>query len=462
MKLAPIVLFVYNRPWHTRQTLEALSKNLLANESELFIFSDGPIIDASEIDLDKIRQVREIIKEKNWCKKVTIVEAQCNNGLAESIISGVSKTLKKYERIIVLEDDIITSRGFLKFMNDALQLYKDDDKVMHISGFLPSISSDTTDSSFFLSLTHCWGWATWQRAWTYLINDKENLLRILDNSKTIKAFNFNAKYNLYGQVKMNQENKIKTWAVFWYASVFLRQGLCLHPHQTMVKNIGFDGTGMNCGYDSPEALNLLDVCTIDRIKLKINKTIEKEIKGSGKSMRKKIMFKFQRFVKYIISLKKANIKIGEKVKIYKTAKIEIRYGGSIIINDNTEILDGVLILTYGGDINIGKNCSINPYTIIYGHGNTKIGDNVLIAGGCMIIPSNHIYKRIDIPINQQGNKSLGIVIEDDVWIGHGCTILDGVTVGNGAIIGAGSVVTKDVEPYSIVAGVPAKIIGSRQ
>ena len=119
-------------------------------------------------------------------------------------------------------------------------------------------------------------------------------------------------------------------------------------------------------------------------------------------------------------------------------------------------------MTYGGNITIGDFCSINPYTILYGHGNLSIGNNVLIAAHCVIIPANHIFSDLDSPINSQGLTTKGIIIEDDVWIGAGCRILDGVTVGKGSIIAAGAVVNKDVEPYTIVGGVPAKIIKKRK
>lgn len=122
----------------------------------------------------------------------------------------------------------------------------------------------------------------------------------------------------------------------------------------------------------------------------------------------------------------------------------------IIIGDKTSIGHGVCLLTYGGSIEIGNECDINPYTIICGHGmGAKIGNKVLIAPHCMIIPNNHIFKKKDVPIIDQGNYSKGIVIEDEVWIAHGCSVLDGVTIGKGAIITAGSVVRRSVEPYEI-------------
>jgi acetyltransferase-like isoleucine patch superfamily enzyme len=155
------------------------------------------------------------------------------------------------------------------------------------------------------------------------------------------------------------------------------------------------------------------------------------------------------------------IRVGEKSQVYRGAIVKIWKGGSIEIGSGAEIMFGVVILTYGGRITIGKNCSINPYSVIYGHGGVTIGDNVLIAGGTMIIPNNHIYKDVQTPIALQGNDSKGIVIEDDVWIGHGCTILDGVRIGRGSVVAAGAVVNENVEPYSVVGGVPARLIKRR-
>ena len=155
------------------------------------------------------------------------------------------------------------------------------------------------------------------------------------------------------------------------------------------------------------------------------------------------------------------IKLGKDVYIHPKAKIKSISGGNIKIGSNSQIHDYVLIYTYGGDIEIGENCNINPFTIIYGHGGTVIGNNVLIAGHCMIIPNNHNYSRIDKPINMQGNTSIGINIEDNVWIGHGCSVLDGITIGSGSIIAAGTVVNKNVAPNSIIGGVPSKLLKNR-
>lgn len=156
-----------------------------------------------------------------------------------------------------------------------------------------------------------------------------------------------------------------------------------------------------------------------------------------------------------------NIFIHPSVYIAKSAKIETRLGGKITINEGTEVLDGVLILTYGGDISIGKRCSINPYSILYGHGGLSIGDDVMIAGANMIIPNNHKFNDFSKPISQQGSTSEGIRIENNVWIAHGCSILDGVLIESGAVVAAGAVVNKKVEANTIVGGIPAKKIKDR-
>jgi acetyltransferase-like isoleucine patch superfamily enzyme len=179
----------------------------------------------------------------------------------------------------------------------------------------------------------------------------------------------------------------------------------------------------------------------------------------------KLLEKADKFIYQLRYYKLKNtegVNISKHAKVKKTANIEIRFGGTIEIDERTEILDGVMIFTYGGNIKIGKSCSINAQTILYGHGGLTIGNDVLIAGQCMIIPSNHNFSDSTKTIMAQGNTSKGIVIHDDVWIAHGCSILDGITIGKGAIIAAGSVVNKDVPPYTVYGGVPAKFLKNRE
>jgi len=167
--------------------------------------------------------------------------------------------------------------------------------------------------------------------------------------------------------------------------------------------------------------------------------------------------------RFIIKIRFPNkaISIDPSSIIYPKSRIRIISGGSIIIGKNCKIHDYSMILSYKGNIEIGDNCSVNPYTILYGHGGLKIGNGVRIAAHCVIIPSNHKFERLDVPIYQQGEISKGIIIEDDVWIGAHCSILDGVRIGKGCVIGAGSVVNKSLPDFSVAVGVPARVISKR-
>lgn len=176
-----------------------------------------------------------------------------------------------------------------------------------------------------------------------------------------------------------------------------------------------------------------------------------------------VPFSCKRFIiKYFMPLVVTKRKkLDRNIKVKRTARIKCNSGGEIQIGSNTEILDYALLLTYGGSIKIGERCSINPFCVIYGHGGVVIGNDVLIAAHTVIIPSNHNFDDTSRTIMSQGNTSKGIIIEDDVWIGSGCKILDGVTIGKGSVIGAGSVVTRSIEPFSIAVGVPARIVRKR-
>lgn len=173
-----------------------------------------------------------------------------------------------------------------------------------------------------------------------------------------------------------------------------------------------------------------------------------------------LSFKYWKFRARIISF--FGISIGFGTIIESKAIVRKQYGGEIIIGDNCYVSSGAQLLTHGGNIVIGNNCTVNPYTVIYGQGGVTIGNNVRIAAHCVIVPSNHIFSDTTVPIYLQGLSKKGIEIKDDVWLGVGVKVLDGVTIGEGCVVGANSVVTKSTEPYGVYVGIPAKKIKSRK
>jgi acetyltransferase-like isoleucine patch superfamily enzyme len=159
---------------------------------------------------------------------------------------------------------------------------------------------------------------------------------------------------------------------------------------------------------------------------------------------------------------KKDITIGAGSKVSKSAKLDTPYRGSIRIGKNCDIGDYSMLLTYGGSIVIGDDCSVNPFCVLYGHGGLTIGNKVRIATHTVIIPANHVFEDVSVPIMNQKEERLGIKIGNDVWISSGVRILDGVSIGNGVVIASGSVVTKSFPDNVVIAGVPAKIIKYRK
>lgn len=244
MPLAPILLFVYNRPEHVKRTLAALEQNILAKESELFIYSDAA---RSPQDEASVAEVRKIIRTAlPFFKQVNIIERETNWGLARSIIDGVTTQINRYERVIVLEDDLIVAPYFLKFMNDALDTYQHEEKVGHIQACDFTQDASLPDT-FLIKWTGSWGWATWKRAWKYFNPDGKALLEELQRRKLTYTFDFNGKYGYTRMLKRQTEGKNNSWAIRWNASLFLNDILSLNVGKSLVQNEGFDGSGTNCG-----------------------------------------------------------------------------------------------------------------------------------------------------------------------------------------------------------------------
>jgi len=241
--LAPIVLFVYNRPWHTQKTVEALKKNELAEQSDLIIYADAPKNDQAG---SKVQEVRSYLKTISGFKSIKIVEREENWGLAKSIITGVTEVVNHSGKIIVLEDDIVTSPAFLSFMNQALDFYQSEQKVWHISGWNYPIDLSGLGEVFLSRVMNCWGWATWADRWAHFEKNPVSLIRNWTDQQKLH-FDLDGSGVFWHQVMANAEGKLNTWAIFWYAVIYSNNGLCLNPTITYVDNIGHDGSGVNCG-----------------------------------------------------------------------------------------------------------------------------------------------------------------------------------------------------------------------
>ncbi len=245
-KLAPIALFVYNRPEHTRRTLQFLQQNELAADSCLFIFSDGP---KNAKQAEKVAEVRALIKQVEGFKSVEIIERSNNLGLANSVISGVSLLMEQFGRAIVFEDDLITSPYTLRYFNDALARYQNEEKVMHIGAYmypLPLPESEQLPETFFFRAATSWGWATWARAWQQFNPDVESLMKQFDVAKK-HQFSIEGSMNFWKQMQELKAGRNNSWAIRWYASIFLKGGLTLNPAHSLVSNIGHDGSGVHSG-----------------------------------------------------------------------------------------------------------------------------------------------------------------------------------------------------------------------
>jgi len=294
--LAPIVLFVYNRPWHTQQAVEALQRNELAQESELFIYCDNA---KNEDARQKVDEVRDYIKTIDGFKKVTIVKREKNWGLANSIIEGVTKIINEYGKIIVLEDDLVTSPYFLKFMNEALEFYKDEEKVFTVSGYSDiTIPNNYIDEVYFAHISTSWGWATWKKKWNTVDWDIDSYMYIFEDEKLYTQLLKKVGKPRLDMLKMQQEGKIDSWAVRRLFSQLIQEKMTVFPSKTFVRNIGFDGTGVHCGEDREAyILELANMPVTDFLNFRINENINQIIfKKNHTSFFKKVIHKLKRIM----------------------------------------------------------------------------------------------------------------------------------------------------------------------
>ena len=295
---APITLFVYERLSHTQLVVEALLKNIGAEFSDLIIFSDAPSIPSKKANVEKVRSYLSTIK---GFKSIKIYHRPYNYGLSKSIIDGVSDTLKKYGRIIVIEDDLVTSPYFLTYMNEALNMFEKVKKVASIHGYVYP-HNQPISSAFFLRGADCWGWATWSRSCNKINLDGRYLLNKIKEKKLIYEFDFEGSYTFSSMLKKQIIGLNDSWAIRWHASMFLANKLTLYPGRSLVNNIGNDTTGThscNASYYKTKLAN----SPIDLSNTKVQASEEAYqafisffYKNSLKAKVNKFLYKFFRFL----------------------------------------------------------------------------------------------------------------------------------------------------------------------
>lgn len=244
---APIAYFAFNRPEHTLRSLTAIKDSSLSKVSEIYIFCDGPRENETLESQRDIEAVRSVAQSEQWCREVHLNFSETNKGVFNSITEGVTDVVNKHGRIIVVEDDIVMYPAFLPFMNEALEMYQNDEEVMHISAFSPlGDPSLITESSYFYNHTFTWGWATWKRAWQHYNPDALDLFEQIDRSGKRAYINLDQNFEIYWGLRYIHEKKFDDWNYNWHATVALRNGLTLQSARSLADNIGFDGSGMHC------------------------------------------------------------------------------------------------------------------------------------------------------------------------------------------------------------------------
>ncbi len=242
MSLSPVLLFTYNRPAHTRQTIDALLQNKGCQDSELYVFSDGY---RDNSDKEGVLEVRKFIHTIDGFKKIHIQENQENAGLAKSIIDGVTQIIEEHGKVIVLEDDLVTAPYFLSFMNEALERFEKEERIGHIHGYcypLPNLPD-----AFLIKWTGSWGWGTWKRAWQQFNPNGEELLLEINRRGLSKTFDFNGNYPYTRMLQKQVRGTNNSWAIRWNASLFLKGMLSVNAGKSLVINTGFDGSGTHSG-----------------------------------------------------------------------------------------------------------------------------------------------------------------------------------------------------------------------
>lgn len=307
--LTPVVLFVYNRLDHVKETVNALKKNEEAETTELIVFADGAKEDSSEEDKQKVRSVKDYVRGIKGFKNVLIYERESNYGLAKSIIQGLNQVFERYDKAIILEDDIVVSKCFLRYMNSALDKYAENKKVYAVTGY--SYIHDREEGIpefYFLPVSSSWSWGTWRDRWVGGDENAAGWELLKRNPVARYRFNLYNSYGWYDILAAQMERDINSWAIRWYWCIFKNGGISLFPRDSMVRNGGFDGSGEHCGEEGIDddrmlkqdynAKNLPESPMVEKkIKRAVARQLKKYYRGSTYQL---FLNRFKGFAKKIL------------------------------------------------------------------------------------------------------------------------------------------------------------------
>ena len=239
---APIALFVYNRPGHARRMISSLRDCIGYGESPIFLFADGPATPRDEHAVEETRATARSLLGA----RVTYLERNANLGIDRSIIAGVTELCERFGKVVVVEDDLVLSPRFLRFLNLALRRYEEEPRVMQVGGYMfdvPQISHQ--NEAIFLPMISSWGWATWTRAWAHFDPAATGWQGFLRDEDARRRFDLDGQFAYGSMLAREMRRPVAAWDIRWYYSVFVRDGLGLFPPRPLVLNTGFDGSGVH-------------------------------------------------------------------------------------------------------------------------------------------------------------------------------------------------------------------------
>lgn len=252
MKVA-LLLFTYNRSYHTEQVVNALVRNTVLPE-KLFVFQDGKRHDGDDCEWEK---VNKLIRTIDWCDKEIII-SEYNKGLANSIVSGINYVFQEYDAIIVLEDDCVPTSNFMNFMCQCLKKYQNNKKVFTINGYSYPVMLEKKQYDVYGGGTiGTWGWATWKDRWDIYKRDYELIKKMRQEeatSRNLARWGSDLEEMVVGNVRGTHDS----WAVFWALNVIEKEGICVNPYESFIRNIGMDGTGVHCGITEQYNVTCID------------------------------------------------------------------------------------------------------------------------------------------------------------------------------------------------------------